>query len=106
VKNIPKKENEIAQRIRARRERLREQAKVFHRDFNKQLLVFLTGAFSFMAALVWNTAIQEIITNYKTEIFYYLPLKESYYVDILFAFVVTVIAVVAIIIISRILKTD
>jgi hypothetical protein len=112
VKEIPKarrltkEQKERLRRFRARSEKLREHAKTFRREFNKQMLVFITGAFSFMAALVWNTAIQEIITNYKTEIFSYLPLKDTYLIDIGFAFVVTVIAVIAIITVARFLKVE
>jgi hypothetical protein len=106
VRRLTKEQKERLERIRARSELLRKHAKAFRIEFNKQMLVFITGAFSFMAALVWNTAIQEIITNYKTQIFFYLPLKDTYLVDIGFAFVVTVIAVIAIIIVSKVLKVE
>jgi flagellar motor switch protein FliM len=107
VNGIPK-ETKLSreEKIRIRREILQKHARDFRKEFNKQLLIFITGAFSFMAALVWNSAIQEIITNYKTEIFSYLPLKDTYFVDIAFAFVVTCIAVIAIIIVSKVLKVE
>jgi hypothetical protein len=106
VKRLTKEQKERLKRIEERREKLKEHARAFRREFNKQLLIFITGAFSFMAALVWNNAIQEMITNYKTEIFSYLPLKDTYFVDIGFAFAVTVVAVIAIIIVSKLLKVE
>lgn len=107
MNGIPKKTKlSREEKIRIGREKLQQHARDFRKEFNKQLLIFITGAFSFMAALVWNTAIQEIITNYKTEIFSYLPLKDTYLVDVGFAFVVTVIAVIAIIIVSKLLKVE
>lgn len=107
MNEIPeKKKLSKKQRNNLRRETLRQHALTFRKEFNQQMLIFITGAFSFMAALVWNTAIQEIITNYKTEIFGFLPIRNQYLVDLLFAFIVTIIAVIAIIIISRLLKTE
>ena len=78
----------------------------FRKEFNKQMLVFITGAFSFMAALVWNNAMQKIINDYEPEITNNMPFKNPYIVDVSFALVVTIVAVLAIIIVSRLLKVD
>ncbi|HIH19748.1 TPA: hypothetical protein HA244_00595 [Candidatus Micrarchaeota archaeon] len=58
------------------------------REFRNQIVVLITGAFAFTAALFWNTAIKNAITHF-------IPAAESWYWDMLIAVVVTIIAVIA-----------
>ncbi|MEM4255225.1 MAG: DUF5654 family protein [Candidatus Norongarragalinales archaeon] len=70
------------------------QQKEFQREFSKQLVVLITGAFAFTAALFWNTAIKNTITRF-------IPTAESWYWEIFIAAVVTAIAVIATYFISK-----
>lgn len=54
----------------------------------KQLSILITGAFGLVAALAWNTAIQTIFKNYFGE-------HNSVPAMILYAVIVTIIAVIA-----------
>jgi len=76
----------------------------FKREFKKHLTAFITGAFSFVAALLWRDAIQSILENYKNTIENVLPIKEIWFSKVVVAIAVTIIAVVAIILISKFLK--
>jgi len=78
----------------------------FQREFKKHLATFITGAFSFVAALLWRDAIQSFLEKYQTAIQESLPIKELWVTQFLTAFAVTIVAVVAIIIISKLLKTE
>ena len=76
----------------------------FKREFKKHLATFITGAFSFVAALLWRDAIQSFLENYKTSIQNFLPIKEIWFSKLVVAIAVTIVAVGAIIVISKILK--
>ncbi|MEM7826780.1 MAG: DUF5654 family protein [Candidatus Aenigmatarchaeota archaeon] len=71
----------------------------FREEFRKNLITLITGAFSFVAALLWKDAIQEslqplISAGSSAVIFKYLV-----------ALVVSAIAVLVIIIMSKVLST-
>lgn len=57
-------------------------------EFRKQMVVLVTGAFAFTAALFWNTAIKDSINHF-------LPASTGWTWEIVVAIIVTVIAVVA-----------
>ena len=76
----------------------------FKKEFKKHLATFITGAFSFVAALLWRDAIQSFLENYKTTIQNFLPIKEIWFSKLVIAIAVTIVAVGAIILISKILK--
>jgi hypothetical protein len=82
------------------------QTEEFHKEFKRQLALFITGAFSFVAALLWNGAINKMITRYQGAIVARLPFlpNEPYVVDLGAAFVVTVAAVLVVITINKVLK--
>ncbi len=78
----------------------------FQKEFRKHLATFITGAFSFVAALLWRDTIQSFLEKYQTAIQESLPIKDLWLTQFLTAFGVTVVAVVVIIIISRVLKPE
>ncbi len=63
-------------------------------EFRKQLVILVTGAFAFTAALFWNNAIKDTITRF-------IPNANGWYWEIMVAVVVTVIAVIATYFISK-----
>jgi hypothetical protein len=99
-----KEERELL--VQQYRQKLRAQAEEFHREFKRHLALFITGAFSFVAALLWNGAINKMITRYQNAILAYLPFlpKEPYVIDLGAAFVVTILAVIVVITINKVLK--
>ncbi|MEO7002284.1 MAG: DUF5654 family protein [Ktedonobacterales bacterium] len=64
------------------------------------IVSLVTSAFSFVAALAWNTAIQQILQDNVNGPFksYHLPQGT---IDLIYAVIVTVIAVAAVVIINR-----
>ena len=76
----------------------------FKREFKRHLATFITGGFSFGAALLWRDAIQSLLENYKTAVQNFLPIKEIWFSKLIIAIAVTIIAVGAIILVSKILK--
>jgi uncharacterized BrkB/YihY/UPF0761 family membrane protein len=72
----------------------------FRKEFNKHMAAFITGAFAFVAALLWRDAIQNSLDQIKDMI----P-DIGVLADYLTALVITIVAVIAIVFISRILKT-
>lgn len=78
----------------------------FQKEFRKHLTTFITGAFAFVAALLWRDAIQSFLDQYKDAIQSVMPIKEVWFAQLFTAFAVSVIAVIAIIIISKLLKVE
>lgn len=76
----------------------------FRKAFKKQLSTFITGAFAFVAALLWRDAIKSILDKYMRYIQLFSPLKEEWAIKVFTAFGVTIVAVTAIVIISKVLK--
>lgn len=85
---------------------LKENINSFNREFRKQMKVFITGAFSFVAALLWKDAISSFLEKYQTLIEDSLPITEIWMTEMITAFIVSVVAIVGIITVSRMLKTD
>lgn len=88
------------------RERLGIKRKLttFQYEFRKQLATFITGAFAFVAALLWRDAIKSYLGRYQELIQNIMPIKEVWAVELFTAFLVTIVAVIAIVIVSRLLK--
>jgi hypothetical protein len=76
----------------------------FQREFRKHLSIFITGAFSFVAALLWRDAIQSFLEKYQAYIRDFFPIKQLWAVQFFTAFLVTIVAVFFIVIISKFLK--
>lgn len=74
----------------------------FQREFRKHLTTFITGAFAFVAALIWRDAISKSIESLKELI----PQVRGWVFDYLIAIFITLIAVIAIIAISKLLKVE
>ena len=81
--------------------RARHHISSFKKEFNKHIITFITGAFAFVAALLWRDAIQKSLGQIKDMI----P-NIGILADYLIALVITIIAVIAIVLISKILKTE
>lgn len=52
-----------------------------------KMYTFIVSAFALVAALAWNTAIQDIFNKYYTD-------NGSIYAKLIYAFVVTIIAII------------
>jgi preprotein translocase subunit Sss1 len=78
----------------------------FKKEFKKHLLTFIVGGLSFVAALLWRDAISSLLTRYQQRIQNLIPWKEEWVVLFITAFAVTVVAVLGIIIVSKLLKTE
>jgi uncharacterized membrane protein YidH (DUF202 family) len=76
---------------------LKENANALRGEAKKQITNLVTAAFGFVAALSWNDAIKAMINAF-------IPLQNAWPYMVLNAVVVTVIAVVAIVLISRYMK--
>lgn len=86
------------------RKGLRSKFSAFQHEFRRQLSTFITGAFAFVAALLWRDAIKSFIERYREFIVEWIPLRDEWFIQFYTAFAVTIIAVVAIVLISRYLK--
>ncbi len=76
-----------AKMVLSKRQELRE-------DFRKQLVILVTGAFAFTAALFWNNAIKNTISRF-------IPTADTWYWEIFIAVLVTAVAVVATYLVTR-----
>jgi len=78
-------------------------SKALKKEFFERFAALVTGAFTFVAALAWNSAIQAIIEKYFSP-------KEGIMGMIIYAVIVTLIAIIAIIQINAVAhaleKTD
>jgi len=106
-KHIDLPKNERRRLLREKyRQRIKKQTDEFQREFRKQLAIFITGAFSFVVALLWNGAINKMINRYQTALIPYFPIKEGYVIDLAVALSVTIIGVIAVITIIKILRVN
>jgi hypothetical protein len=76
----------------------------FQKEFRKHLATFITGAFAFVAALLWNDAIKSILDTYKERIELIMPIKEIWFAKLFIAFVISIVA--GIVVISKLLKVE
>jgi hypothetical protein len=90
------------------RKRIRKSSKYFTKEFNRYFKTFVTGAFSFVAALLWRDAITYALNQEKAKAFIATTFPSVGEGGLMFitAFVVTIIAVLSIIIVNRVLETD
>ena len=75
--------------------------KKLHKEIVKQMLSLATSGFSLVAALAWNNVIQEVVNNYIKP---YLPHGSSLVSLIIYAALVTTIAVVTTINLSKLIE--
>lgn len=76
---------------------IKEKAKVLKGEVKKQITNLVTAAFGFVAALSWNDAIKSMIAAF-------IPSQNAWPYMVLNAVVVTIIAVTAIVLISKYMK--
>lgn len=65
--------------------------KALHKELVKQMLTLATSGFGLVAALAWNNLIQEFVANYVKK---FLPNGGSIISLLIYALVVTILAVI------------
>ena len=75
--------------------------KKLHKEIVKQMLTLTTSGFGLVAALAWNSVIQELVNDYIKP---YLPHGSSLVSLIIYAALVTSIAVVVTINLSKLIE--
>lgn len=70
--------------------RKKTQDKKLHRELIKQMLTLATSAFGLVAALAWNSLIQELVNSYVKK---FLPNGSGIISLFIYALVVTILAV-------------
>ncbi len=90
------------------RRKIEKGSTYFTKEFNQYFKTFVTGAFSFVAALLWRDAISMSINEQGVQGFFssMMPFIGETGLMYITAFVVTIVAVFAIIVINRFFKTD
>ena len=68
-----------------------EKDKALHRELIKQMLTLSTSGFGLVAALAWNSLIQELVNSYVKRL---LPAQSGIISLLIYALVVTILAVV------------
>jgi uncharacterized membrane protein (DUF106 family) len=76
--------------------------KTFKKEFNKQLLIAITGAFAFLIALSWREPISEAINLLLAP----LGERQTIFLKFLGAIIITIIAVLVLLIITKKLKEE
>ena len=79
----------------------KEEEKKFHTEVVKQMLTLATSGFGLVAALAWNNVIQEFVNNYVKKL---LPDGSGIWSLLIYAVVVTLLAVLVTYNLSRFLK--
>lgn len=78
-----------------------EKEKKLHIEVVRQMLTLATSGFGFVAALAWNNVIQEFVNNYIKKL---LPASSGIWSLLIYAVVVTLLAVLITYNLSKILK--
>lgn len=86
-----------------RKTRLSKSIGSFHREFKSQLKTFITGAFAFVAALLWRDAISSFLETYEEAIQAFFDFEHAWISQMITATIISVVAVLAIIVVSKIL---
>ena len=79
----------------------KEEEKKFHTEVVKQMLTLATSGFGLVAALAWNNVIQEFVNTYVKKI---LPDGSGLWSLLIYAIVVTLLAVLVTYNLSKFLK--
>lgn len=86
------------------RMRLNDKMSSFQREYRKQMRTFIIGAFSFVAALFWRDAIRSGIDMIISMVS--IPIQQEVVINFITALLVSGIAIVAIILISKTTKSS
>lgn len=78
-----------------------EKNKKLHKEIVRQMIALSTSGFGLVAALAWNSLIQEIVNNYIKK---YLPGNAGLISLLIYAVIITIIAVFATVQLSGLLK--
>ena len=92
----------IKDKIKGKKSRAKHELSSFKKEFRKHLTTFITGAFAFVAALLWRDAIKSLLDRTMQ----WMPEGDEVFYQFFTAILVSIVAVVAIVIISRILKVE
>ncbi len=79
----------------------KQSSKILHIAILKQMLTLTTSGFGLVAALAWNSVIQEFVT---TQIKPFLPQGSGLWSLMIYAIVVTILAVSITVNLSRVIK--
>ncbi|MCD6381883.1 MAG: hypothetical protein J7L43_02805, partial [Candidatus Aenigmarchaeota archaeon] len=71
--------------------------KKFHLELRKQMATFITGAFSFVAALIWRDAIRSFIDSIISKETLQIYIRSEWLINLIIAIIVTIVAVIGII---------
>jgi hypothetical protein len=82
---------------------VREEQKKLQTEMLKQMLTLSTSGFGLVAALAWNNVIQEF---FKVYVYKWLPKGSSVFTLLMYAVIVTSIAVLVTYNLSKLLKTE
>ena len=82
--------------------KIKKEVNEFKSEFKKQLTAFIVGALTFTAALTWNNTISSWV-NSSTAFLKSVGLQK-WVLDLISAIIVTAIAVVGIMFVSKVLK--
>ena len=100
------KRGKLKSRVKVVEKRIKLHLSSFQREFRKHLSTFLTGSFAFVTALLWRDTIRSFLSYYEELIKTLIPIKEIWFVQLIIAIAVTVVAVLSIVVISKILKIE
>ena len=84
--------------------KIRSEFTSFQKEFRKQMATLITGAFAFVAALLWRDAIKSYFEKYRSGIESIMPVKETWFIEFFTALLVSIVAVIAIVIITKLLS--
>jgi len=109
-KKLPKNYKEVLKRLEERGYKIEFQSHLsyFRKQFNKRFTDFIVGAFALVTALLWSSAINKTLNSERVKTFFSeaFPILKDEGLSYATAFVVTVVAVVMIVIISKLLKLE
>lgn len=88
---------------KSHKEKFHKTLKEFHMEIRKQMATFITGAFSFVAALVWRDAIRSFIDSFITTEGLKGYIHAEWMLNVITAVIITFVAVLGIIITSKII---
>lgn len=106
------KQRRLSERLEVNHEdigkRLEKESRLFTKEFNKYFKNFVTGAFTFVAALLWRDAISSTLNEEGVKVFFssVIPFLDQGGVMYLTAVFVTIVAVFSIILVNRVLKSE
>jgi len=84
--------------------RLKEEMESLQMEFRKHLADFVTGAFSFVAALVWRDAIKSTLDRIMMGVS--IPIHQEWILSLVTALLISMLSIFGIIMVSKILRPE